>query len=442
MPGHPFKKFSAMKTKYHSDSPIRIAVVGLGYVGLPLARLFSTKYPTRGFDIDPLRVEAIMQGRDTTGEVSPEVLAEALGKGFSCSSKLSDIKDCNYYIVCVPTPIDKNNHPILEPLIQASGLLAKVLKKGDIVIYESTVYPGVTEDICVPVLEKDSGLQFNRDFFVGYSPERVNPGDRVHSIEKIIKVTSGSTPATADKVDALYNSVLLNGTYKVSSIRVAEASKIVENAQRDVNIAFINELARIFNAMNLDTKEVLDAAATKWNFIRLSPGLVGGHCISVDPYYLIEKAHIHGYLPRMMSDARQLNNSMGSYVGHRVLKLMNKKGLLVKDARILILGVTFKENCPDTRNTKVVDVYNTLHEYTSNIVLYDPHADPADFQKEFGLPLLREGLENRKEKFDVVVLAVAHEAFRKLDIRGLLNKNGLVYDVKSFLPRELADDRL
>lgn len=431
-----------MKANSHSRSDIRVAVVGLGYVGLPLARLFSTKYPTRGFDINPQRVEAVMLGRDATGELSPEVLAEAFRQGFSCSSRLSDIEDCNYYIVSVPTPIDKNNHPMLEPLVQASSMLAKVLKQGDIVIYESTVYPGVTEDICVPVLEKESGLQFNRDFFVGYSPERVNPGDRAHSIEKIIKVTSGSTPATADKVDALYNSVLLNGTHKVSSIRVAEASKIIENAQRDVNIAFINELARMFNAMQLDTKEILDAAATKWNFIRLSPGLVGGHCISVDPYYLIQKAQIHGYLPRMMSDARHLNDGMGSYVGNRVVHMMNKKGLPVKDARILILGVTFKENCPDTRNTKVLDVYNTLSEYTSDIVLYDPHADPADFRKEFGLPLLREGLENLKEKFDVVVLAVAHEAFRKLDVRSLLNKNGLVYDIKSFLPGELVDDRL
>ncbi|MDD2559296.1 MAG: nucleotide sugar dehydrogenase [Bacteroidales bacterium] len=431
-----------MKTNLHTKSDIRIAVVGLGYVGLPLAGLFSTKYPTIGFDINPSRVEAIMQGRDSTGELSPEVLTEAFGRGFSCSSRLPDIKNCNYYLVCVPTPIDKNNHPILDPLIQSSSMLAKVLKQGDIVIYESTVYPGVTEDICVPVLEKDSGLQFNRDFFVGYSPERVNPGDLGHSIEKIIKVTSGSTPETADKVDALYNSVLLNGTHKASSIRVAEASKIIENAQRDVNIAFINELARMFNAMQLDTKEILDAAATKWNFIRLSPGLVGGHCISVDPYYLIQKAQIHGYLPRMMSDARHLNDGMGSYVGNRVVQLMNKKGLMVKEARILILGVTFKENCPDTRNTKVLDVYNTLSEYTSNIVLYDPHADPADFQKEFGLPLLREGLENLKKNFDVVVLAVAHEAFRKLDVRSLLKKNGLVYDIKSFLPRELVDDRL
>ncbi len=441
MPGHPFKT-PAMKASSHSNSDIRIAVIGLGYVGLPLARLFSTKYPTTGFDINPRRVDAVMQGRDTTGELSSEVLAEAFRQGFNCSSRLSDIENCNYYIVCVPTPIDKNNHPLLDPLTQASSMLAKVLKKGDIVIYESTVYPGVTEDICVPVLEKDSGLQFNRDFFVGYSPERVNPGDRTHSIEKIIKVTSGSTPATANKVDALYHSVLLNGTHKVSSIRVAEASKIIENAQRDVNIAFINELARMFNAMQLDTKEILDAAATKWNFIRLSPGLVGGHCISVDPYYLIQKAQIHGYLPRMMSDARHLNDGMGNYVGNRVIQLMNKKGLLVKDARILILGVTFKENCPDTRNTKVLDVYNTLSEYTSNIVLYDPYADAADFQKEFGLPLFREGLENCKEKFDVVVLAVAHEAFKKLDIRSLLKKNGVVYDVKSFLPREQIDARL
>lgn len=431
-----------MKTNSPDNSDIRIAVIGLGYVGLPLASLFSTKYSTIGFEINVQRVEAIMQGNDSTGELSAQALAEAFRQGFYCSSDLADIKNCNHYIVTVPTPIDKNNHPILEPLIQASSMLATVLSPGDLVIYESTVYPGVTEDVCVPVLERDSGLKFNRDFYVGYSPERVNPGDRAHSVEKIIKVTSGSTAETADKVDALYNSVLLNGTHKASSIRIAEASKIIENAQRDVNIAFINELARMFNAMQLDTREILDAAATKWNFIRFSPGLVGGHCISVDPYYLIQKAQIHGYLPRMMSDARHLNDGMGSYVGNRVIQLMNKKGLIVKDARILILGVTFKENCPDTRNTKVLDVYNTFSEYTSDIVLYDPHADPADFQKEYGLPLLREGLENLKEKFDAVVLAVAHEEFRKLDIRSLLNSNGLIYDVKSFLPRELVDARL
>lgn len=431
-----------MKTPLHNTPKIHIAVIGLGYVGLPLARLFSTHYPTRGFDINRHRIESLMQGRDYTGELEEQELNEAIRNGFHCSADISDIAECNCYIITVPTPIDKNNHPILEPLIQASQILGKVLAKGDLVIYESTVYPGVTEDVCVPVLEQSSGLSFNQDFFVGYSPERVNPGDKAHSVEKIIKVTSGSTPEIANKVDALYASVLLNGTHKVSSIRVAEASKIIENAQRDVNIAFINELAKIFNAMQLDTKEILDAAATKWNFIRLSPGLVGGHCISVDPYYLIQKSQIHGYLPRMMSDARYLNDGMGNYVANRVIQLMNKKGLVVKDASILILGVSFKENCPDTRNTKVVDVYNSLKEYTSNISLYDPYADPAGFQKEFGLPLLREGLENLSGKFDAVVLAVAHKAFKKLDIRKLLNTNGVVYDIKSFLHPELADARL
>lgn len=431
-----------MKTNRHISSDIRIAVIGLGYVGLPLAKLFSGKYPCKGFDINPLRIQAIQEFRDETAELSPEELVEAFQNGFSCSAHLSDISDCNCYLVTVPTPIDKNNHPILEPLIEASSMLAGILKKGDLVVYESTVYPGVTEDVCVPILEKDSGLIYNQDFFVGYSPERINPGDPQHRIEQIVKVTSGSTPETADKVDALYNSVLLNGTHQVSSIRVAEASKIIENAQRDVNIAFINELAKIFNAMQLDTKEILDAAATKWNFIRFNPGLVGGHCISVDPYYLIQKSQIHGYLPRIMTSARRLNDGMGSYVAHRVIQMMNKKGLLIKDAKMLILGVTFKENCPDTRNSKVMDVYNTLREYTSNISLYDPWADALAFQKEFGIPLINQDIEQYKSSFDVVILAVAHQAFSKLDIRSLLNKNGLVYDVKSFLPKTQVDDRL
>lgn len=358
---------------------IKIAVIGLGYVGLPLARLFSTKYQTVGFDMNQHRVDELMQGHDSTLEVSDELLGDAIhNHNFVCSTNLDDIRDCNFYVVAVPTPVDNNNHPDLKPLWGASETVGKVIKKGDIVVYESTVYPGVTEEECLPVVERVSGLKYNEDFFAGYSPERINPGDKLHTVEKIKKVTSGSTPEVADIVDSVYNSVLINGTHKAPSIRVAEASKIIENSQRDVNIAFMNELAKIFNAMGIDTNDVIEAAASKWNFIKLKPGLVGGHCISVDPYYLIQKAQVYGVLPRVMFAARRLNDGMGDYVANQVIKCMNKKGIVVKDAKILILGITFKENCPDVRNTKVVDIYHTLSEYTNNIDVYDPWLTPKE----------------------------------------------------------------
>ena len=340
---------------------IKICVIGLGYVGLPLARLFSTKFKTIGFDKNQARVDALNAGKDTTLEVSDELLQEAIEKhGFRCTTNIEEIKESNFYVVAVPTPVDENNRPDLRPLIGASQTVGQVIKKGDIVVYESTVYPGVTEEECLPVVEQVSGLIFNKDFYAGYSPERINPGDKEHTVEKIKKVTSGSTPEIADIIDNVYNSVLINGTHKAPTIKVAEASKIIENSQRDVNIAFMNELAKIFNAMDIDTHDVIEAAASKWNFIKLSPGLVGGHCISVDPYYLIQKAQVYGVLPRVMSSARRLNDGMGEYVAHQVIKLMNKKGVLVKDANILLLGITFKENCPDIRNTKIVDIYTKI----------------------------------------------------------------------------------
>ena len=346
------------------------------------------------------------------------------------------------YIVAVPTPVDHNNRPDLKPLVGASTTVGKVISKGDIVIYESTVYPGVTEEECLPVVEKVSGLTFNRDFFAGYSPERINPGDKLHTVETIKKVTSGSTPEIADFVDELYSSVLQNGTHKAPSIRVAEASKIIENAQRDVNIAYMNELAKIFNAMGIDTHDVIEAASSKWNFIKLSPGLVGGHCISVDPYYLTYKAEIYGILPRVMSAARRLNDGMGDYVAQQVIKLMNKKGILVKDASIMILGVTFKENCPDIRNTKVVDICASLREYTDNITVYDPWANAESVKKEYDVDIVASGLEQQKGKYDAVILAVAHKEFESLDIRALLKPQGVVYDVKGVLDRTIIDGRL
>ena len=418
----------------------KIAVIGLGYVGLPLARLFSTKYPTVGYDMNQKRVDRLMQGHDDTLEVSDNLLSEAISNGFKCTSNLDEIKDCNLYIVAVPTPVDTYNHPDLKPLIGASETVGKVISKGDVVVYESTVYPGVTEEECLPVVERVSGLVFNTDFYAGYSPERINPGDKEHTVEKIKKVTSGSTPEIADYVDAVYNSVLVNGTHKASSIKVAEASKIIENSQRDVNIAFMNELAKIFNAMNIDTHDVLAAAGSKWNFIKMSPGLVGGHCISVDPYYLIQKAQVYGVMPRMMTNARQLNDGMGDYVGAQVIKLMNKKGILVKDAKILILGITFKENCPDIRNTKVVDIYHTLSEYTNNITIFDPWANKENVNKAYGIDITN--VMPSENDFDVILLAVSHKDFLTLDLRSSLKKNGIIYDVKGVLDRNIVDGRL
>lgn len=427
-----------------NNSSYKICVIGLGYVGLPLARLFSTKYQTVGFDMNQSRVDALNQGHDATLEVDDALLQEAIKSGFKCTTNLDDIRDCNVYIVAVPTPVDDNNRPDLRPLWGASETVGKVISKGDIVVYESTVYPGVTEEECLPVVEKVSGLKFNVDFYAGYSPERINPGDKLHTVEKIKKVTSGSTPEIADIVDGLYNSVLINGTHKAPSIKVAEASKIIENSQRDVNIAFMNELAKIFNAMGIDTNDVIEAAASKWNFIKLKPGLVGGHCISVDPYYLIQKAQVYGVLPRVMFAARRLNDGMGDYVANQTIKLMNKKGVMVKDANILLLGITFKENCPDIRNTKIVDIYNTLKEYTNNITVYDPWADASQVKHEYDIDIYNGSYDSLKGKFDAIILGVAHNEFTDKDVRELLtdSTNGVVYDVKGVLNRELIDGRL
>ena len=418
----------------------KIGVIGLGYVGLPLARLFSTKYKTVGFDMNKSRVEAFMAGHDATVEGADELVQTALKNGFVCTTNLEEIKDCNFYVVAVPTPVDVNNRPDLKPLWGASETVGKVISKGDIVVYESTVYPGVTEEECLPVVERVSGLKFNKDFFAGYSPERINPGDKEHTVEKIRKVTSGSTPEVADLVDEVYNSVLVNGTHKAPSIKVAEASKIIENSQRDVNIAFMNELAKIFNAMGIDTRDVIDAASSKWNFIKLNPGLVGGHCISVDPYYLIQKAQVYGVLPRIMSAARRLNDGMGDYVANQTIKLMNKSGVLVKDSNILILGITFKENCPDIRNTKVVDIHSTLSEYTSNITVFDPWANADRVKKEYNINIANS--LSMDKKYDAIILAVSHEQFANTNWRNFLNNNGIIYDVKGFLDKNQVDGRL
>ncbi len=424
---------------------IKICVIGLGYVGLPLARLFSTRYQTIGFDMNRTRVDALNGGHDATLEVEDQILQDAIDNhGFRCTANLDDIRDCNFYVVAVPTPVDENNHPDLRPLLGASETVGNVISKGDIVVYESTVYPGVTEEECLPVVEEVSGLKFNVDFYAGYSPERINPGDKEHTVEKIRKVTSGSTPEIADVVDRVYNSVLVNGTHKAPSIKVAEASKIIENSQRDVNIAFMNELAKIFNAMGIDTNDVIEAAASKWNFIKLRPGLVGGHCISVDPYYLIEKAQVYGVLPRVMTSARRLNDGMGEYVANQAIKLMNKKGVMVKDARILLLGITFKENCPDIRNTKIVDIYHTLQEYTDNITVFDPWADVAHVQHEYNIAIATGDIESLKGQFDTVILGVAHKEFTNVNVRDFLKdkKIGVVYDVKGMLDRSVIDGRL
>lgn len=424
---------------------IKICVIGLGYVGLPLARLFSTKFPTIGFDLNQRRVDALNGGHDATLEVSDELLQEAIDHhGFCCTTDINEIRECNFYVVAVPTPVDDNNRPDLTPLWGASETVGKVIKPGDIVVYESTVYPGVTEEECLPIIERVSGLKFNKDFFAGYSPERINPGDKLHTVEKIKKVTSGSTPEIADIVDGVYNSVLVNGTHKAPSIKVAEASKIIENSQRDVNIAFMNELAKIFNAMHIDTHDVIEAASSKWNFIRLSPGLVGGHCISVDPYYLIQKAQVYGVLPRVMFSARRLNDGMGAYVANQTIKVMNLKGVKVKDSKILILGITFKENCPDIRNTKIVDIYHTLEEYTHNIKVFDPWANSTAVEHEYGIKLTEQTIEQLKGQFDAVILGVSHKEFTNLNIRSLLAnpEEGVIYDVKGILPRDIIDGRL
>lgn len=409
------------------EKEIKICVIGLGYVGLPLARLFSTKYKTVGFDMSQRRVEALMAGHDDTLEVADDLLQSALANGFVCTTDIEQIRDCNFYVVAVPTPVDKNNNPDLTPLYGASTTVGKVISKGDIVVYESTVYPGVTEDECIPVVEKVSGLKFNEDFFAGYSPERINPGDKLHTVEKIKKVTSGSTPEIGNLVNEVYASVITAGTHLAPTIKVAEAAKVIENSQRDINIAFVNELSKIFNRMSIDTQDVLEAASTKWNFLPFKPGLVGGHCIGVDPYYLAQCAQRYGYNPEIILAGRRMNDGMGEYVATEVIKLMIKKGIQVLNSTILILGFTFKENCPDVRNTKVIDIYNTLKEYGVNITIYDPWANPNVARCEYGINIIN---ELPKGKFDAAIIAVAHDEFKHIDISDVVKNNGVIYDVK------------
>jgi UDP-N-acetyl-D-galactosamine dehydrogenase len=414
----------------------KIAVIGLGYVGLPLASLFATKYAVVGFDINASRVAELKSGTDATLEIESDALGKVLvnqlgrGSGLYCTTDVNEIADCRYYIVTVPTPVDKNNRPDLTPLYKSSETVAKVLKKGDIVIYESTVYPGVTEEECVPVLERVSGLQFNIDFFVGYSPERINPGDKQHTVDKILKVTSGSTAEAARKINELYQSVISAGTYLAPSIKVAEAAKVIENSQRDINIAFVNELAKILNLMDIDTHQVLEAAATKWNFLPFKPGLVGGHCIGVDPYYLAQKAQELGYHPEIILAGRRLNDSMGEYVASQIVKLMIKKGISVNNASLLMLGITFKENCPDVRNTKIVDLIAALTEYGIAVTVYDPVANPVAVFKEYRLTTTD---QVPNQKFDALVLGVAHSEFLDLDLSQLQNDASVIYDVKGVL---------
>lgn len=424
---------------------IKICVIGLGYVGLPLARLFSTKYPTVGFDMNQSRVDALMKGHDATLEVADELLQEAISKyGFVCTTELDKIRDCNFYVVAVPTPVDENNNPDLTPLYKASETVGKVIGKNDIVVFESTVYPGVTEDECIPVVEKVSGMKFNTDFFGGYSPERINPGDKQHTVEHIKKVTSGSTPEIADIVNDVYASVITAGTHKAPSIKVAEAAKVIENSQRDINIAFVNELSKIFNKMGIDTQDVLEAASTKWNFLPFKPGLVGGHCIGVDPYYLAQCAQRHGYNPEIILAGRRMNDGMGEYVANETIKLMLKKGIQVLNSNILMLGFTFKENCPDVRNTKVVNIYQALQEYHVNTQVFDPWAMPAIVKKEYGIDLFEGDMSQLEGKFDAVILAVAHNEFINVDVRKFLkdNEHGVVFDVKGILEKKRIDGRL
>lgn len=418
---------------------IKVAVIGLGYVGLPLARLMSTKYKTVGFDLNRSRVDELMNGRDSTLEVSDELLQSALKNGLTCTTDIEHIRHCNFYIVAVPTPVDRNNNPDLRPLIGASETVGKVISNGDIVVYESTVYPGVTEDECIPVVEKVSGLKYNQEFFAGYSPERINPGDKEHTVEKIRKVTSGSTPEIGKMVNEVYASVITAGTHLAPTIKVAEAAKVIENSQRDINIAFVNELAKIFNRMGIDTGDVLEAAATKWNFLPFKPGLVGGHCIGVDPYYLAQAAQRTGYNPEIILAGRRMNDSMGEYVADQVVKLMLKKGIQVLGSKVLVLGFTFKENCPDVRNTKVVDIVRTLEDYNVHVTIHDPWANPAIAKHEYDIDLHH---ELPKDKFDAVILAVAHDKFRDLDIKKITNGNRVVYDVKGVLLEEVIDGKL
>lgn len=426
---------------------VKIAVIGLGYVGLPLARLFATKYPVVGFDINDQRIDTLQEGHDDTLEVEDDVLrqvlkqenpveSEEIGNGLFCSMVLEDIKNCNYFIITVPTPVDKNNRPVLASLLKASETVGKVLKKGDVVVYESTVYPGATEEECVPILERKSGMTYNKDFFVGYSPERINPGDKEHTVEKILKVTSGSTIEIGKQVNNLYATVIMAGTHLAPTIKIAEAAKVIENSQRDINIAFVNELAKIFNIMGIDTQAVLEAAETKWNFLPFKPGLVGGHCIGVDPYYLAQKAQELGYHPEIILAGRRMNDSMGQYVASEVIKLMLKNDIKIKESNILVLGVTFKENCPDVRNTKVIDVVSNLQDYETNVDIYDPWASPKEVKREYGLDIYHdiENLSLKNQKYEAIILAVAHKQFLSMNLNKLKAEQAVVYDVKGMLP--------
>jgi len=428
-------------------SETKIAIIGLGYVGLPLAVAFAKKYKVTGFDISQERITELVAGNDHTLEITPEEL-QAVGvktvgeKGLYFTDQLNDIQSCNVYIVTVPTPIDKYSKPDLTALYKASETVGKVLKNGDVVIYESTVYPGVTEEECVPLLEKVSGLRFNVDFFAGYSPERINPGDKLRTVTQILKLTAGSTPEIAEYVDQLYGSIIVAGTYKAPSIKVAEAAKVIENSQRDINIAFVNELSKIFNRMGIDTHEVLEAAGTKWNFLKFQPGLVGGHCIGVDPYYLAQKAQELGYHPEIILAGRRLNDSMGAYVAEEVLRLMVKKQVSVTEARVLILGFTFKENCTDVRNTRVIDMVNEFKSFHIEPVIYDPWASPEAVMEEYGLRIENDLSSITGQKFEAVILAVGHSQFAELEVSTYVNNPGIVYDVKGFLKKELVDGRL
>lgn len=425
-----------------NNSP-KIAIIGLGYVGLPLAVAFAEKYSVVGFDINQQRVNELASGKDHTLEVEDDLLQSVLvnfqsERGLLVSTQLQDIKDCNVYVVTVPTPTDKHNRPVLTPMIKASEAIASVLKKNDIVIYESTVYPGVTEEEMVPVLEKVSGMKYNQDFYCGYSPERINPGDKEHTVTKILKVTSGSTPEVANYVDDLYRSVIVAGTHKASSIKVAEAAKVIENSQRDINIAFVNELAKIFNLMGIDTHEVLEAAGTKWNFLKFKPGLVGGHCIGVDPYYLAQKAQEVGYHPEIILAGRRVNDGMGKFVATEVVKLMMRKDIKVIDSKVLIMGFTFKEDCPDVRNTKVIDIYNELKNFDIQVDVFDPWANPEEVMHEYGIKVFNKMTE---ENYSAVILAVSHKEFLDIDIKSIVGK-GVIYDVKGILPLSDVDARL
>jgi len=427
---------------------MKIGVIGLGYVGLPLAVEFGKKYMTVGFDINQGRVDELNSGTDSTLEVADEELKEVIAStqdfdndGLLVTTNIDHLAACNFYVITVPTPTDKNNRPVLIPLQKASETVGKVLKKGDYVVYESTVYPGATEEECIPVLEKVSGLKFNEDFYVGYSPERINPGDKKHTVTKILKVTSGSTPEAAKVIDDVYKSVITAGTYIASSLKVAEAAKVIENSQRDINIAFVNELSKIFNKLDIDTLEVLEAAGTKWNFLPFRPGLVGGHCIGVDPYYLAQKAQEAGYHPEIILAGRRLNDTMANYVASEIIKLMINKDIKIKGSKTLMLGITFKENCPDIRNTKAIDVYTELENFGTQVDLYDPWADPAEVKHEYGIDITNKS-SNLQGQYDAVVLTVAHKEFLGEDVKRYLKPGGVLYDVKSILPKEEVDGRL